>query len=66
MNQEDLMQKLQFGVQAYQGKDLDTAEAIFLEILAVNSKEPNSLHLLGCIYKDRGQLQKAIDRKSVV
>ncbi len=55
------MQKLQFGVQAYQGKDLDTAEAIFLEILAVNSKEPNSLHLLGCIYKDRGQLQKAME-----
>ena len=55
------MQKLQFGVQAYQGKDLNTAEAIFLEILAVNSKEPNSLHLLGCIYKDRGQLQKAME-----
>ena len=55
------MQQLQAAVQAYQGKDLDGAEAIFEKILAVNPKEPNALHLLGCIYKDRGQPQQAID-----
>ena len=55
------MQQLQAAVQAYQSKDLDSAEAILKKILAVNPKEPNSLHLLGCIYKDRGQLQQAVE-----
>ena len=55
------MQQLQAAVQAYQSKDLDSAEAILKKILAVNPKEPNALHLLGCIYKDRGQLQQAVD-----
>ncbi len=55
------MQQLQAAVQAYQGKDLDGAEAIFKQILALNPKEPNALHLLGCIYKDRGQLQQAVE-----
>ena len=54
------MYQLQEAVQAYQGKDLDRAEAIFKQILAVNPKEPNALHLLGCIYKDRGQLQQVV------
>ena len=61
MNQEQIMQQLQAAVQAYQAKDLDGAEAIFKQILAVNPKEPNALHLLGCIYKDCGQLQQALD-----
>ncbi|ABM79152.1 tetratricopeptide repeat protein [Prochlorococcus marinus] len=55
------MQQLQSAVQAYQGRDLDGAEAIFKQILAVNPKEPTALHLLGCIYKDRGQLQQAVE-----
>lgn len=55
------MQQLQAAVQAYQGKDLDSAEAIFKQILALNPKEPNALHFLGCIYKDRGQLQQAVE-----
>ncbi len=55
------MQRLQAAVQAYQGKDLDGAEAISKQILEVNPKEPNSLHLLGCLYKERGQLQQAVD-----
>ncbi|ABM79131.1 Hypothetical protein P9303_23981 [Prochlorococcus marinus str. MIT 9303] len=55
------MQQLQSAVQAYQGRDLDDAEAIFKQILAVNPKEPTALHLLGCIYKDRGQLQQAVE-----
>ena len=55
------MQQLQAAVQAYQSKNLDGAEAIFKQIHAVNPKEPNALHLLGCIYKDRGQLQQAVE-----
>ena len=55
------MQQLQAAVEAYQGRDLDAAEGIFKQILAVNPKEPNALHLLGCIYKDRGQLQQAVE-----
>ncbi|ABM79143.1 Hypothetical protein P9303_24101 [Prochlorococcus marinus str. MIT 9303] len=61
MNQEEIMQQLQVAVQAYQSKDLDGAEAVFKQILAVNPKEPNALHLLGCIYKDRGQHQQAVE-----
>ena len=52
MNQEQIMQQLQAGMQAYQGQNLNGAEAIFKQILALNPKEPNALHLLGCIYKD--------------
>lgn len=55
------MQQLQAAVQAYQGGNLNGAELVFKQILEVNSKEPNALHLLGCIHKDRGELQKAID-----
>ena len=61
VNQEQIMTQLQAAVQAYQGKDLDGAEVIFKQILAANPKEPNALHLLGCIYKDRGQLQQAVE-----
>ena len=61
MDQEELMQQLQTAVQAYQGRSLDVAENIFKQILEVNPKEPNALHLLGCIYKDRGKLQQAVD-----
>ena len=61
VNQEQIMQQLQAGMQAYQGQNLDGAEAIFKQILALNPKEPNALHLLGCIYKDLGQLQRAAE-----
>ena len=61
VNQEQIMQQLQAAVQAYQGKDLDGAESIFKKILAFSPKDPNALHLLGCIYKDRGQLQPAVE-----
>ena len=61
MNQEEIMQQLQAAVQAYQSKDLDGAESTFKQILAVNPKEPNSLHLLGCIHKDRGWLHITLE-----
>ena len=61
MNQDEIAQQLQTAIQAYQGKDLDGSEAILMQILSLNPKEPNALHLLGCIHKDRGQLQQAVD-----
>lgn len=61
MNHDEIMQQLKAAVQAYQCKDLDGAEVIFRQILAINPKDPNALHLLGCIHKDRGHLQQAID-----
>ena len=67
MNHEEIMQQLKVGVQHYQDEDLDRAEAIFKQILAFHGTEPNALHFLGCIYKERGQLQLAIDfiKKSI-
>ena len=44
MDQEEIIQRLQAGVKAYQGKDLDSAEVIFTDS-AINPNEPNSLHL---------------------
>lgn len=61
MNQEEIIQKLQVAMKLYQAKDLNAAEVIFKEILDVNPKEQNALHLLGCIHKDRGELQQAVD-----
>jgi len=54
------VQLLRAAVQAYENKNLDGAETIFKQVLAANPKEPNALHLLGCIHKDRGQLQQAV------
>ncbi len=61
MHHEEIVKKLQVALQAYQGNDLNSAEVIFHEILAVNSKDPTALHLLGCIYKDRGELPQAVE-----
>ena len=61
MNQGEINQQLQLAVQAYQARDLDVAEDIFKKILADNPKESNSLHFLGCIFKDRGQMRLAVE-----
>lgn len=61
MNQDEIKLNLQTAVQAYQSKDLDSTLSIIMQILAENPKEPDALHLLGCIYKDRGQLQQAAE-----
>ena len=55
------MQHLQAAVQAHQRDDLDCAEVLVKKILAVNSKNANALHLLGCIYKDLGHSQRAVE-----
>lgn len=55
------MEQLQSALNAFQSQDLDGAELILKTILAVNPKESNALHLLGCIYKERGQLQQAVE-----
>jgi len=60
MNQQEIIHKLQAAVEAYQSRELDIAETLFNEILAIIPDEPNSLHLLGCISNDRGNLQQAV------
>ena len=61
MAQEEIIQQLHAAVQAYQCRDLDGAELIFKRMLSLNPKDPHALHFLGCIHKDRGQLQQAVD-----
>ncbi|KZR61432.1 tetratricopeptide repeat protein [Prochlorococcus sp. MIT 1306] len=60
MNQQDIFHKLQAAVEAYQSREIDIAETLFNEILAIIPDEPNSLHLLGCINNDRGNLHQAV------
>lgn len=57
------MQKLQAAVAAYQNQNQnhDGAEDICKQILVVDPKNSNALHLLGCICNKRGQQHQAID-----
>ena len=61
LGREEITQQLHAAVQAYQCRDLDGAELIFKRMLSLNPKDPHALHFLGCIHKDRGQLQQAVD-----
>ena len=61
MTQEKISKKIALATQYYQSGNTYEAEKLFREILSINSKDANSLHMLGCIYKDRGQLEKAIE-----
>ena len=60
MSQDKILQLYEAAMKAYQEKSLDVAESISKQILAKDPKYSKVLHLLGCIYKDRGQLQQAI------
>lgn len=54
------MQQLQLGMQALQVGNLDIAENIFLNILATNSSEVHSLHFLGVVFCQKGNLDEGI------
>ncbi|WP_236069785.1 tetratricopeptide repeat protein [Prochlorococcus marinus] len=56
MNQEEVIRKLQAGMQALQGGNLDTAEEIFRSILIVDAKEMHSLHFLGVVLCKKGDI----------
>ena len=59
MNQEELNAQLEAATNAYQDRNIDTAEMLCKRILDVNPKEPTALYILGCIYKDLGRYQEA-------
>ena len=59
LNQKTIRQELQEGIKAFKNKDLVQAEKIFKRILKNNENEPNALHLLGCVYKEKNELQIA-------
>lgn len=61
MKQEELPQKLQEALQALQTKDFRRAEVVFNQILKYNPKDSNALHLLGCLYKEIGDLTRAVE-----
>ena len=60
MSQDKILQLYEAAMKAYQEKSLDVAESISKQVLAKDPKYSKVLHLLGYIYKDRGQLQQAI------
>ena len=61
MNQEELMQKLQVGMQALQDQNLDAAENVFYSLLAVNPSEIHSLHFLGVVACQKGDIATGVD-----
>jgi len=61
MKRGELSGKLDAAVKALHARDLIGSELIFNEILNSNPKEPNALHFLGCICKERGDLQQAAE-----
>ena len=60
MNQEEIMQHLQAGMQALQSGSLESAENIFRNILSADSSEVHSLHFLGVIFCQKGNLEDGI------
>lgn len=60
MNQEEVIQQLQAGMQALQSRDLDVAENVFRSILSVNSSEFHSLHFLGVVFCQKGNLDDGV------
>ncbi len=60
MNKKHGIHQLQEGINAYQSKKLEKAEAIFCAILETNPNDPQALHFLGCIFKEKGDLIQAV------
>ena len=54
------MQHLQAGMQALQSGSLESAENIFRNILSADSSEVHSLHFLGVIFCQKGNLEDGI------
>ncbi|WP_197463325.1 tetratricopeptide repeat protein [Prochlorococcus sp. MIT 1306] len=59
MNQEELFQKLQAAVSFHNQGELDKAEAIYRDVLAVDAKNFYALNFLGCILRSKEMLDEA-------
>ncbi len=60
-SQQLLQTMLEKSVAKHQQGDLDSAEQAYREILALDPRHPDALHLLGVINTQRGDIDKAID-----
>ena len=60
MNQEEIMQQLQAGMQALHTGNLDIAENTFRSILSKDASEVHSLHFLGVIFCQKGNLDDGV------
>jgi tetratricopeptide (TPR) repeat protein len=55
----DPMAGLQMAVAAHRAGRLDEAERLYRTVLATEPDDPNALHLLGVVYRQRGRPQEA-------
>ena len=60
MNQEEVMKQLQRGMQELRAGSLDVAENIFRSILSQDALEIHSLHFLGVIFCQKGNLDDGV------
>ena len=60
VNQEETLQHVQSGVQAFQAGNLDAAGNIFRNILSTNPSEIHSLHFLGLVFCQQGKLDVGV------
>ena len=61
MNQEEIMQQLQAAVALHNQGELDEAEAIYRQVLAVDEKNFYALNFYGCICREKKRLDEGID-----
>jgi len=61
LDSDKLKSMLEEAVALHQQGELDTAELRYREVLKINQREADALHLLGVIHAQRGHLDQAID-----
>lgn len=60
MNQDEVMQRLHAGMQVLQAGNLDAAEQVFRTILALDALEIHSLHFLGVVLCQKGDMANGV------
>ena len=61
MNQEEIMQQLQAAVALHNQGELDRAEAIYRQVLAVDANNFFALNFSGCICREKKRFDEGID-----
>ncbi len=59
-NQPTILQQLQHAIQLHQTGQLSLAEAIYRDVLAIDSKQADALHYLGMLLNQTGNTERAI------
>ena len=60
ISHEQILELLNAGIRCYQQGDLIRAEQIYRQVLAVQPRNADALHLLGLVVRDRGDAEGAI------